>query len=148
MAVERNPFANVINLNADPMEEAVEFEIELEDEDGELIVEDMMEEAPYDHYANLIYELDEDDLTENIPKCSELYISTKTKNGELNQEIDLKKVFWKVPIIEYQEAKEGILKKQMKIFHFHLQDPLQIDQQVSLKKCTLEMVVHQLMQLE
>ena len=27
MAVERNPFANVINLNADPMEEAVEFEI-------------------------------------------------------------------------------------------------------------------------
>ena len=31
MAVERNPFANVINLNADPMEEAVEFEIELED---------------------------------------------------------------------------------------------------------------------
>ena len=82
MAVERNPFANVINLNADPMEEAVEFEIELEDEDGELIVEDMMEEAPYDHYANLIYELDEDDLTDIASKVIEDYEADKESRAD------------------------------------------------------------------
>ena len=49
------------------------------------------------------------------PPCSELYISTKTKISYLNQEIDLHKLFWKIPIIKYHEPKEGILKKQMKV---------------------------------
>ena len=82
MAVERNPFANVINLNADPMEEAVEFEIELEDEDGELIIEDMMEEAPYNHYDNLIYELDEDDLVDIASKVIEDYEADKESRAD------------------------------------------------------------------
>ena len=35
-------------------DQLTDFEIELEDEDGELIVEEMMEEAPYNHYDNLM----------------------------------------------------------------------------------------------
>lgn len=50
-----------------------------------------------------------------IPKCSTLYISTKTKISYLSQKIILDDVFWKIPIVPYQEPKEGIIKKQMKI---------------------------------
>ena len=49
-----------------------------------------------------------------IPKCSELYISTTTKIAFLNQEVDLKNIFWKLPLIHYYDKKNGLLKKQMK----------------------------------
>ena len=50
-----------------------------------------------------------------IPKCSDIYISTQTKIAYLNQKIDLTKVFWALPVIQYHETKEGIIKKQMKV---------------------------------
>ena len=65
----------------------------------------------------------ENDLTNNnleikeIPKCTDIYISTKTKIVYLNKSIDLENVFWKINIMDYHEAKEGIVKKQMK-FNF------------------------------
>ena len=37
-------------------------------------------------------------LKEAIPKCSPLNISTKTKISYLNYPIDLKKVFWAIPL--------------------------------------------------
>ena len=49
-----------------------------------------------------------------MPKCNELYISTRTKISYLNQPIDLHSMFWKIPLISYYEQKEGIIKKQMK----------------------------------
>lgn len=54
---------------------------------------------------------------ENIkkPVCEDLYISTKTKVLYLNQQIDIHRIFWLIPIIEYWEKKEGVIKKQMKI---------------------------------
>lgn len=48
------------------------------------------------------------------PKCSDIYISTKTKIAYINQPIDLNTVFWKLPITEYHIPVEGIVKKQMK----------------------------------
>ena len=52
---------------------------------------------------------------ENIPKCSDLYISTKTVISYLNKDnIDIKNIFWEIPIIPYSELKEGIIKKQIK----------------------------------
>lgn len=53
--------------------------------------------------------------TTNIPKCDELYISTKTKVLFLNQSIDIYSIFWKIPIVEYWKPEIGIIKKQMKI---------------------------------
>jgi len=52
---------------------------------------------------------------EEIPECEKLYISTKTKVLFLNQHIDIFNVFWKVPVIDYWEPIEGVIKKQIKI---------------------------------
>jgi hypothetical protein len=48
------------------------------------------------------------------PKASDIYISTKSKIAYLNREIDLRGVFWKVPVISYATPQNGVIKKQMK----------------------------------
>ena len=53
--------------------------------------------------------------TNEVPVCEDLYISTKTKVLFLNQEVDIKNVFWQIPIAPYSRPIEGIIKKQMKI---------------------------------
>ena len=52
--------------------------------------------------------------SQDVPKCSPIYISTKTKISYLNHPIDLKQTFWNVPITQYHIPKEGVIKKQMK----------------------------------
>ncbi len=52
--------------------------------------------------------------TVNTPKCNELYISTKTMISYLSSPIDLKTVFWEIPVIPYHQQTEGVVKKQMK----------------------------------
>jgi hypothetical protein len=52
---------------------------------------------------------------EEIPKASDIYISTKTIIGFLNTSINLNDIFWKLNILNYHEQKEGIIKKQIKI---------------------------------
>jgi TATA-box binding protein (TBP) (component of TFIID and TFIIIB) len=49
-----------------------------------------------------------------IPKCSDIYISTKTQISHLDKPIDLKDVFWKIPVINYILPEDGVIKKQMK----------------------------------
>lgn len=52
---------------------------------------------------------------ENIPKCSDLYISTKTIISYLNKnDLDIKSIFWEIPITPYSELVEGVIKKQIK----------------------------------
>jgi len=53
--------------------------------------------------------------SKSIPVCDDLYISTKTKVLFLNQEIDIDRIFWEIPIVEYWQPIEGVIKKQMKI---------------------------------
>ena len=53
----------------------------------------------------------------DAPSCSPLKISTKSKIIYLNSTFDLNNLFWKLKIINYDEEKEGIVKKQMK-FNF------------------------------
>ena len=48
------------------------------------------------------------------PKASDIYISTKTKIAYLNVPIELKDVFWNIPIIPYAKPCDGVIKKQMK----------------------------------
>jgi hypothetical protein len=55
------------------------------------------------------------ELNKEMPKCDELYISTKTKVLFLNQAIDIHHAFWNIPIIEYWKPISGVVKKQMKI---------------------------------
>lgn len=58
---------------------------------------------------------DESKLDGEVPKCGPLYISTTTKLTYLNTEIPIYELFWKLPVINYWEAKEGIVKKSIKI---------------------------------
>tara|TARA_B100000795_G_scaffold78652_1_gene56263 strand:+ start:120 stop:1181 length:1062 start_codon:yes stop_codon:yes gene_type:complete len=46
---------------------------------------------------------------------SEIYISTQTKIGYLDRPVELENIFWKLPVIAYNEAKTGIIKKIIKI---------------------------------
>ena len=54
------------------------------------------------------------DLNSEAPKASDIYISTKTKIAYLNMPINLKEVFWQIPVIPYAKPCDGIIKKQMK----------------------------------
>lgn len=51
----------------------------------------------------------------NIPKCTDIYISTQTKIAYLNNKIDLYKIFWELPVIDYHNPTNGIIKKCIKI---------------------------------
>jgi len=59
--------------------------------------------------ANLIIDMDI-----VAPKATDIYISTKTKIAYLNSMIDLKSLFWSVPVISYSTPINGVIKKQMK----------------------------------
>ena len=65
-------------------------------------------------------------LTENSrPKCTPIYISTKTKISYLTRPIDIHTVFWKIPVLKYAVPKEGTIKKQMK---FSTTDPAVLEE--------------------
>ena len=49
------------------------------------------------------------------PEVSELVISTKTKIVYLNRPLDVSRVFWNVPIIDYGEPREGVVKKTLRM---------------------------------
>jgi len=59
--------------------------------------------------------LDPHENSDPPPLCEELYISTKTKVLFLSSPIDINTVFWRLPVIRYSEASNGIIKKQMKV---------------------------------
>ena len=46
------------------------------------------------------------------PKCTDIYISTKTKLAYLNDSIDLENIFWKIPVLPYEVSRTGVIKKQ------------------------------------
>ena len=76
--------------------------------------------------ANINDNFDSENVSEkDIPKSSEIYISTKTKIAYLNNPINLRNMFWIIPVLKYMEPKNGVIKKQMKfnsIVESELQD--------------------------
>ena len=63
---------------------------------------------------SVVVEHVERDLSIEIPKSSDIYISTKSKIAYLNHPIDLNTIFWGIKILPYSTPNEGIIKKQMK----------------------------------
>lgn len=92
-----NEWANFISSKYDDTSSDNEDENDFDEENDELIS------------ANL--KLDFDSST---PKSSEIYISTKTKIAYLNAAVQLKDIFWNIPIIPYAKPSNGVIKKQMK----------------------------------
>ena len=77
------------------------------------------------------------DLTSEAPKASSIYISTKTKIAYLNTPIELKDVFWQIPVIPYAKPSDGVIKKQMK-FNSTTQEELNIIQEKVKKETYFE----------
>jgi hypothetical protein len=63
-----------------------------------------------------------DSSSKDIPKATEIYISTKSKIAYLNQEVDLKKVFWEIPVITYATPTNGVIKKQIKFNSVNMEE--------------------------
>jgi len=64
---------------------------------------------------NIVSTIDNEKQKKELPKCSDIYISTQTKIAYLNQKIDLYNLYWKLPILAYFIQNEGIIKKSIKI---------------------------------
>ena len=77
--------------------------------DGEEINEILQQNTEEYISANLSVDMDSE-----APKSTDIYISTKTKIAYLNTPIDLKLLFWQVPVIPYAKPCNGVIKKQMK----------------------------------
>ena len=77
------------------------------------------------------------DLTSEAPKATNIYISTKTKIAYLNTPIELKEIFWQIPVIPYATPSNGVIKKQMK-FNSTTQEELNFIQQKSQKETYYE----------
>ena len=94
--------------------------------DLDLDLDDEYDSTCIDKDADDGYDNTNDNAIENIddrlsfngeqqPVCSKIYISTKTKISYLNEPIDIKKVFWSIPISSYSTPNECIIKKQIKV---------------------------------
>jgi len=103
-----------------------------------------------DEWSNFIDNSDEDriilkktcDIDKLIPKFTDIYISTKTKIIYLNMEIDIYDIFWKIPIIDYNEQKEGIIKKQIKISSISKEDSIIIDENLKNEKIVVNKIIN------
>lgn len=85
---------------------STDYDDDMSDEDIAQIIKHSTEEVMS---ADII-----EDLNSEAPRPSDIYISTKTKISYLNTPIDLKEVFWNIPVIPYAQPSKGVIKKQMK----------------------------------
>jgi len=81
-------------------------------------------------------------ITSKIPKCGDIYISTKTKIVYLNKSIDLFDIFWKLDIIDYQTMSNGIIKKQIKINSVCQEEVNNIEYNLSKYKYTNSYIIN------
>jgi hypothetical protein len=77
----------------------------------------------------------------NPPEATNIYISTKTKIAYLNTPIDLKNIFWQIPIISYAMPINGIVKKQMKFNSLDIADLNFIQEKLKEETCVEEHII-------
>ncbi len=82
-------------------------------------------------------------LTEDTkPKCTPLYVSTKTKISYLSAPIDIHAVFWNIPVLKYAVPQEGAIKKQMKFSTTNPDDVAAIQERLKCEvACVNEFVI-------
>ena len=112
----------------------------------------LMEEIPEDSSEDSCVSMDRlgpntyDTFIPNVitPTCDELYISTKTKVLFLNQEIDISRIFWNIPILEYWKPQTGVIKKQMKIVSKTPEEYEETRQKMVREYCYNEHIIKQI----
>jgi len=80
-------------------------------------------------------------LNELAPESSPIYISTKTNISYLSMPIDLKTVFWKIPIIPYSRPENGVIKKQMKFNSLTQEELDDISERLKGEECVDENII-------
>ena len=80
----------------------------------------------------------------NDLEFSELYISTKTKVLFLNQPVDIQRVFWDIPILEYWKQEQGVIKKQMKIVSNNREEQELLNERLGKIKYYTETIIKQI----
>lgn len=88
------------------------------------------------------------DNKKEIPKSSELYISTKTKISYLSIPINLDEIFWKIPLTDYNIPKVGIIKKQMKFNFTNKEDIDIVEKKLEKLKYVEQNIITQIMNPE
>lgn len=78
---------------------------------------------------------------EKMPEPSDIYISTKSKIGFLNCSVDIHDVFWKIPMLPYWVAEEGILKKQMKFVSTTMEELTAIEEKLEIYECVDKQII-------
>jgi len=74
-------------------------------------------------------------LQTKIPKCSKIYISTQTKICFLNNSINIKEIFWQIPVLRYSNMEEGVIKKQIKTVCMNVEESIVLDNKIKKEKC-------------
>ena len=108
-----------------------------EDEDEDEINEIIKETSEDFISANISLDIPETNEAHEAPKSSAIYISTKTKIAYLDAPIDLKELFWEIPVIAYAKPINGVIKKQMK-FNSTTQDELDFIHDKVKNECYFE----------
>jgi len=67
-----------------------------------------------------------------IPDSTPIFISTKTKIIYLNVSIDLKELFWKLPMINYDNLDEGIIKKEIRFNFVSKEDVTEFEENIQI----------------
>ena len=78
------------------------------------------------------------------PECSDIYISTKTKISYLSGPVSLASTFWGVPVLDYHDAREGVVKKQMKFNSSCAEDLEALQAQMAREKCVDEHIIERI----
>jgi len=92
--------------------------------------------------TNLHQNLDlQNPCSNNAPKSTNIYISTKTKIAFLNQPINLKNMFWLIPVIQYMEPRNGVIKKQIKFNSTTEEELLDIKNRLQYEKHYDEQII-------
>jgi hypothetical protein len=81
------------------------------------------------------------ELYDEPPKASDIYISTKTKIAYLNTPIELKELFWKIPVIPYATPTNGVIKKQMKFNSLAVEELQYIQEMLKTEVCFEEHII-------
>ena len=113
-----------------------EEDAEYEDEQEELFLKSA------ETFDETHLQFDADGLNDSeIPKASDIYISTKSKIAYLNHGINLKDIFWKVPVIPYATPSNGVIKKQMKFNSLNQEELDEIQENLKSQKHYEEQII-------
>jgi hypothetical protein len=132
---KKNDYANKGDDGGDEEEQQptvqqprLESNTDSDDDDDGVKTQSFKEEQLLRNGANNANEQEQEQ--EQVPVCSPIYISTKTKISYLNTEIDIKKVFWDIPVMPYSSQCKGIVKKQIKFSSITKEELAEIEERV------------------